>query len=190
MFYKPENPLIVQSNHTLLLEVKNPLYAEARNAISSFTQLEKSPEYIHTYSITPLSLWNAAAMGFTSKEVIEALEKYSKYPVPHNLIESITELISRFGKLTIENYGNELVLRCVDAEMLQSLIKHPSLQKIVTEMVDPFSVKFPAEERGHIKQILIGIGYPAFDKAGYIDGDPYPIELKKILPDGKEFIIR
>ena len=81
---RQENPIIVQSNSSILLEVNNPLFVEARNAVSEFAHLEKSPEYMHTYSITPLSLWNAAALGMTAEQVIERLSRFSKYP-PHLL---------------------------------------------------------------------------------------------------------
>ena len=82
MQYNPANPLIVQGDRTILLEVDNPLHAEARDAIAPFAELEKSPEHIHTYRLTPLSLWNAAAAGMSAEAMAEALEKYSKFPHP------------------------------------------------------------------------------------------------------------
>src|ERR671928_1622491 len=92
MQYNPANPLIVQGDRTVLLEVDNPLHAEARDAIAPFAELEKSPEHIHTYRITPLSLWNAAATGMTADAMVEALRHYSKFPLPTNLATDIADL--------------------------------------------------------------------------------------------------
>ena len=102
MQYNPANPLIVQGDRTILLEVDNPLYAEARDAIAPFAELEKSPEHIHTYRLTPLSLWNAAAAGMTADAMIEALERFSKFPLPSNLPADLRELVSRYGRVRLE----------------------------------------------------------------------------------------
>ncbi len=64
--FDPTNPFIVQADRSVLVEVDNPRYAEARDALAPFAELEKSPEHIHTYRISNLSLWNAAAAGFTA----------------------------------------------------------------------------------------------------------------------------
>ncbi|MBN1307728.1 MAG: helicase-associated domain-containing protein, partial [Chitinispirillaceae bacterium] len=170
----PQNPLIIQSNRTLLLEVNNPLFTDARNAVCAFAHLEKSPEYLHTYSITPLSLWNAAALGITSGEVVERLKRFSKYPIPRNVVADIDELMGRFGKLVLENDPDGLVLRCIDPGMLLHLVRHPSLQHCIGAPVDAYRVRVAPEHRGLIKQVLIGIGYPAHDRAGFIDGAPHP----------------
>jgi DNA excision repair protein ERCC-3 len=113
----PQNPLIVQSNSTILLEVNNTLFADARNAISLFAHLDKSPEYIHTYSITPLSLWNAASLGMTPLKVVDNLSQYSKYPLPQNVVDDINELMGRFGKITIESFNGSLVLYSDDSAL-------------------------------------------------------------------------
>ncbi len=184
------NPLIVQSNNTVLLEVDNPLFVDARNALCTFAHLEKSPEYIHTYSITPLSLWNAAALGITSSQVVETLQRYSKYPVPGNVADDIAELMGRFGRLILENAPEGLVLRCVDPEMLRHLIRHPGVRDLVGPAVDSFRVQVLPENRGVLKQVLIDIGYPANDRASYIDGEPCSINLRSLLPGGTPFIVR
>jgi DNA excision repair protein ERCC-3 len=186
----PQNPLIVQSNSTILLEVNSPLFVEARNAISFFAHLDKSPEYIHTYSITPLSLWNAASLGMTPLNVVENLTKFSKYPLPQNVVDDINEYMGRFGKLTIESAVEGLVLQCADATLLHHLIIHPKIRTLVGHPLDNHRVTVPAEYRGLIKQSLIAIGFPAHDKAGYVDGDPYPIVLKSVTRAGVNFGIR
>src|SRR3954464_997579 len=99
--YDPNNPLIVQGDRTVLLEVDNPLYAETRDALAPFAELEKSPEHIHTYRLTPLSLWNAAAAGMTAEAMIDALATYSKFPLPPNLATDIAELVSRYGRVRL-----------------------------------------------------------------------------------------
>src|SRR5271170_2432723 len=102
MNYNPANPLIVVADRTVLVEVDNPLYAEARDAIAPFAELEKSPEHIHTYRLTPLSLWNAAAAGMPADAMIEALENFSKFPLPTNVPADLRELVSRYGRVRLE----------------------------------------------------------------------------------------
>src|SRR5580658_6668895 len=97
--YDPANPLIVQSDRSILVEVDNPRYAAARDALAPFAELEKSPEHIHTYRLTPLSLWNAAAAGLCAEDMVDALSRYSKFPLPTNLPADITELVSRYGRV-------------------------------------------------------------------------------------------
>ncbi|NLD94812.1 MAG: DEAD/DEAH box helicase [Fibrobacter sp.] len=186
----PQNPLIVQSNSTILLEVNNPLFVDARNAIGQFAHLDKSPEYIHSYSITPLSLWNAASLGMKPSDVVSRLTQFSKYPLPHNVVDDINELMGRFGKITIESIDGTLVLRSPDASLLHHLIQHPKIKTMITQVIDPTTVSFSAEFRGLIKQSLIGIGFPAHDLAGYVDGDPYTIPLRSSLKSGGDFTIR
>src|SRR5215213_3301730 len=100
--YDPNNPLIVQGDRSVLVEVDNPRYAEARDALAPFAELEKSPEHIHTYRLTPLSLWNAAAAGLSAEAMVEVLRKFSKFPLPANLAPDIAELVSRYGRVKLE----------------------------------------------------------------------------------------
>ncbi len=96
-----ENPLIVQGDRTLLLDVHAPLAMECRNDLLPFAELERSPEHLHTYRLTPLSLWNATSAGFTAENAIDVLKKYSRYDVPQSIEVWITETASRFGKLRL-----------------------------------------------------------------------------------------
>src|SRR5436305_10388663 len=105
MQYNPANRLIVQGDRTVLLEVDNPLYPEARDALAPFAELEKSPEHIHTYRLTPLSLWNAAAAGMSADAMIEALGRFSKFPLPPNLSVDLRELVGRYGRVKLERHG-------------------------------------------------------------------------------------
>jgi DNA excision repair protein ERCC-3 len=186
----PNNPLIVQSNSSILLEVNNPLFTEARNAVSEFAHLDKSPEHIHSYSITPLSLWNAAALGMTAGEVVERLDRYSKYPLPPNVSEDIVELMGRFGSITLETAPEGLILRSGNADLLAQLCRNPRLAGLLGTALDRHRITVSAAHRGIVKQALISIGYPACDKAGYVDGTPYRMNLRTQTKNGAAFTIR
>src|ERR1700745_862571 len=114
MHYDSSNPLIVQGDRSILVEVDNPKYAEARDALAPFAELEKSPEHIHTYRLTPLSLWNAAAAGLQAGQMLEVLEQFSKFPLPGNLSVYIKEIVSRYGRVRLEKDGDYLKLVCAD----------------------------------------------------------------------------
>jgi DNA excision repair protein ERCC-3 len=96
-----DGPLIVQSDKTLLLEIDHELSEECRHAIAPFAELERAPEHIHTYRITPLGLWNARAALHDAEAVIDVLIKYSRYPVPHALLVDIAETMARYGRLQL-----------------------------------------------------------------------------------------
>src|SRR5262245_8432208 len=126
MQYDPTNPLIVQGDRSILVEVDNPKYAEARDALAPFAELEKSPEHIHTYRLSPLSLWNAAAAGLSAEAMVEVLRKYSKFPLPGNLAPDIAELVSRYGRVRLERHEGEsetpmLRMVCQDQPLLEEL---------------------------------------------------------------------
>src|SRR5215218_280261 len=131
MQYDPSNPLIVQGDRSILVEVDNPKYAEARDALAPFAELEKSPEHIHTYRLTPLSLWNAAAAGHSAEAMIEVLSRLGKFPLPPNLPPDILEIVSRYGRVRLEKYEDPgdgkpaLKLVCTDAPLLEELIRQP-----------------------------------------------------------------
>src|SRR5438270_2598336 len=110
MNYDPSNPLIVQGDRSVLAEVDNARYTEARDALAPFAELEKSPEHIHTYRLTPLSLWNAAAAGLTADAMLEVLARFSKFPLPSNLRKDIADLVARYGRVRLERAGDQLRL--------------------------------------------------------------------------------
>src|SRR3989337_413659 len=110
MSYNPANPLIIQSDNPILLEASNPLHEEARDRLARFAELEKSPEHIHTFRITPLSLWNAAAAGETVVGILEALERFSKYDLPGNIVADIHDYMSRYGRLKLLKQDGQLLL--------------------------------------------------------------------------------
>lgn len=190
MSYHPANPLIVQGDRTVLLEVDNPLHADARDALAPFAELEKSPEHIHTYRLTALSLWNAAAAGMTAEEMIEALATYSKFPLPPNLPVDLRELVGRYGRVRLQRVAGELRLICEDPVLLEELSRQKGVRDYLGERVDRQSFFIEDAFRGVLKQALIGVGYPAEDLAGYTAGADLEVELREATRAGLPFKVR
>ncbi|MGJ7539409.1 DNA repair helicase XPB [Brevibacterium luteolum] len=177
-------PLIVQADRTVLLESTHPEAAEAAIAIAPFAQLAKTPELIHTYTITPLGLWNARASGHDPESVIDALLEYAKHPVPHALLLDIVETMERFGVLTLEQSPiHGLVLHSQDAELLSELIAHPEIVSLVGTRIDEHTVRVHPSERGELKHRLLRLDHPVSDHAGYVDGEKHEIELSATTGD-------
>src|SRR5947208_12617689 len=125
-------PLIVQSDKTLLLEVDHPLAAETRAAIAPFAELERSPEHVHTYRLTPLGLWNARAAGHDAEQVVDTLLRYSRYPVPHALLVDVVETMARYGRLQLVNSPvHGLVLRSLDHAVLEEVLRSRKIQPML-----------------------------------------------------------
>src|SRR5688500_17340398 len=139
MQYNPTNPLIVQGDRSILVEVDNPKYGEARDALAPFAELEKSPEHIHTYRLTPLSLWNAAAAGMSAETMVDVLRRYSKFPLPNNLISDLSELVARYGRVRIERDGERLRLVCSDKPLLEELARQPKVRDYLGSRLGPDS---------------------------------------------------
>src|SRR5213593_2063970 len=135
----PTNPMIVQSDKTILLEVDHPQHAEARDALAQFAELEKSPEHIHTYRLTPLSLWNAAAAGMTADQMVDVLGKYSKFPLPTNLQADVAEMVGRYGRVKILRHGDKLKLVCTDKPLLAELARQVKVREYLGERLDTAS---------------------------------------------------
>ncbi|MBY0528526.1 MAG: helicase-associated domain-containing protein [Gemmataceae bacterium] len=190
MNYDPTNPLIVQGDRSILVEVDNPRYSEARDALAPFAELEKSPEHIHTYRLTPLSLWNAAAAGLSAARMIEVLQKYSKFPLPTNLAPDISETVSRYGRVRLERHERGLRLLCTDRPLLEELARQAKVRQYLGERLDEVSFLIDPAFRGVLKQALIAVGYPAEDLAGYTEGAALPINLRQITRAGLPFVVR
>jgi DNA excision repair protein ERCC-3 len=183
----PSNPLIVQSDRTILLEVDHPQHAEARDALAQFAELEKSPEHIHTYRLSPLSLWNAAAGGMNAQTILELLARYSKYDIPSNIVVDIREYVSRYGRVKLIREGDALLLTSSDVALIAEIMHHRRTQPFLLRQLNSHTIQVNASRRGHIKQALIHIGFPAEDLAGYTDGSPISMKLRTITAAGKEF---
>ncbi|CAI9401018.1 MULTISPECIES: DNA repair helicase XPB [Aestuariimicrobium] len=171
-------PLIVQSDRTLLLEIDHPDAHACRIAIAPFAELERAPEHVHTYRITPLGLWNARAAGHDAEQVVDALLTWSRYPVPSSLLIDLTETIGRFGRLRIEKHPTHgLVLVSTDKAVLAEVLRSAKVKGLVGARIDDDSVVVHPSERGHLKQVLLTLGWPAEDFAGYVDGEAHEISL-------------
>ena len=173
-----DGPLIVQSDKTLLLEVDHERAADCRKAIAPFAELERSPEHIHTYRLTPLGLWNARAAGHDAEQVVDALLTWSRYAVPHALLVDVAETMGRYGRLRLEKHPvHGLVLSSVDRPVLEEVLRAKKIAGMVGARLDDDSVAVHPIERGNLKQALLKLGWPAEDYAGYVDGEAHAIDL-------------
>ncbi|MFI9275079.1 DNA repair helicase XPB [Kitasatospora sp. NPDC052896] len=175
-----DGPLIVQSDKTLLLEIDHPRAADCRRAIAPFAELERAPEHVHTYRVTPLGLWNARAAGHDAEQVVDALVSYSRYPVPHALLVDVADTMARYGRLQLLKHPvHGLVLSTTDRPVLEEVLRSRKIAPLVGARVEPDTVIVHPSERGQIKQVLLKLGWPAEDHAGYVDGEAHPIELEQ-----------
>lgn len=170
----------MQSDKTLLLEVDHPQADDCRRAIAPFAELERAPEHVHTYRLTPLGLWNARAAGHDAEQVVDVLLRYSRYPVPHALLVDIAETMARYGRLRLEQHPTHgLVLHSSDRAVLEEVLRSAKVKPLVGRRLEADAVAVHPSERGQIKQVLIRLGWPAEDLAGYVDGEAHPIALSE-----------
>jgi DNA excision repair protein ERCC-3 len=199
---RPDNPLIVQSDRTLLLETAAPRFEEARDKLSVFAELLKSPEHIHTYRVSPLSLWNAAALGYSAQQIEADLVGLSKYEVPDNVLAEIRDHMSRYGRLQLmrEDDGR-MFLISEDLVLLEEVCAHPTVKPYLIgsllRRAGPlptggvgYRVEVRADQRGFVKQVLIKVGHPVEDLAGYAPGEPLEVGLRGATLGGEPFGLR
>ncbi len=183
-----DKPLIIQSDRTVLLDVHSPAAEAARSSLVLFAELEKSPEHIHTYRLTPLSLWNGASAGVDAEAVLAALARYSRYPVPENVAADIRETIDRFGKLrlrAVDERTGMLRLDASDPMIAEEIRATARIMRLVESDGDGFVV--PLVNRGTVKQELMRIGYPVKDEAPLEAGEQLPIRLRDVARSGRRF---
>ncbi|GHT82309.1 helicase [Spirochaetia bacterium] len=195
MSVDPANPLIVQSDRTLLLDVHASRAEDARAAIMPFAELEKSPEHIHTFRISPLSLWNAASAGLTPADVAAALDAYSRYPVPQGILEGFSDTMARYGKIqlvaadpSVEGLPEELLLVADDTAILAEIGAAKSLDKLLHQTDDGFRLRLT--DRGSVKRELIRMGWPVQDMAPLINGEDLELSLRSPAASGQPFALR
>ena len=186
----PNGAIIVQSNLEIMVEVDNPNYTTARDAIAPFTELVKSPEHLHTYKISHLSLWNAAATGLRAPEVLERLESQSRYPIPPTVVTEIEDYMARYGLLRLKKEDGRLTMESDDKLMFLEICKLKDVEPFIIEYIDDTHVVVDPERRGHLKMVLTNAGFPVEDLAGYTVGDPLPIQLRETTVSGKPFKLR
>lgn len=202
-----ENPLIVQSDRTLLLDVHAPLAEECRNALIPFAELEKSPEHLHTYRLSPLSLWNAASAGFSADDAVAVLEKYARYDVPQSIPQWIREIADRFGMLrllpgpeketeTRDKDGNPIIekylyLTAKSAPVFKEIGVNPTVKKYLCASDEKqYSYLLHLTDRGTIKQLLLQAGWPVKDEVVLAEGEPLDVSLRETTAGGKPLVIR
>lgn len=183
-------PAIVQADLTVLLEVDHPDYEPARDALAAFSELVKSPEHIHTYRITPLSLWNAAASGITAAQVLDSLTRYSRYEVPELVRTEVLEYISRYGRLVLDLHDGRYVLRSDDTVLLKMLSHQRGVEQYFEGFLDDRTALISQSARGFLKQALVKVGFPVEDLAGYTPGAPLDVQLRATTTGGKPFSLR
>ncbi|GAA4414951.1 DEAD/DEAH box helicase [Georgenia halophila] len=174
----PDGPLIVQSDKSLLLEVDHDDAKEARRAIAPFAELERAPEHVHTYRLTPLGLWNARAAGHDAEQVVDALVRFSRYPVPHTLLVDVAETMDRYGRVQLVKHPTHgLVMHALDKPVLEEVLRSKRTKGMLGDRIDDEDVVVHPSERGRLKQALVKLGWPAEDLAGYVDGEAHEITL-------------
>ena len=206
-----ENPLIVQGDRSLLLDVHAPLAEECRNALIPFAELEKSPEHLHTYKLSPLSLWNAASAGFSADDAIAVLQKFARYDVPQSIVMWIKEISSRFGKIKLiagpdievpvkegsaENIVEHYLYLVADSlPVFKEIGANHSVKKMLTSTLEndgapEYSFLLKLTDRGTIKQLLLQAGWPVKDEVALVDGEPLNVNLRETTSHGKPLNIR
>ena len=175
-------PAIVQSDRTVLLEVAHPEFERARTALARFAELEKSPEHIHTYRISAVSLWNAAATGLRADDIATTLVELSRYEVPQAVLADVRDLCARYGRLRLAE-GQAGLLRLVADEpaLLSEVARAEPVAKLLRGRPSPSEATLAAPARGPLKQALIELGWPVEDLAPYEDGATLAIALRDEL---------
>lgn len=186
----PDNALVVQSDCSVLLELHSPHAEEAREAIAPFAELVKSPEHVHTYRLTPLSIWNARAAGLAADEMVAALHEHSRYPVPENVDQAVLDLAGRFGRVVITREDGMLRCTCGDEVIAKFLSHDRKAGEYLADRIDETSFRVAPGYRGVLKQALVSAGYPAEDLAGYVSGDALDVSLRDRTISGTPFSVR
>lgn len=185
-----DGAIIVQSNMEILVEVDAPHYAEARDAIAPFTELVKSPEHVHTYKISHLSLWNAASTGLMAKDVLDRLEANSRYPIPAPVVTEIEDYMGRYGLLKLMRTDKGLLLEAMDPVLFKEISRLKDVVPYLLEFEGENRVYVDPERRGYLKMFLTQSGFPVQDLAGYVKGDPLPMRLREKTLEGKTLHLR
>ena len=169
-----DGPLIVQSDKAVLPDVSHPEAGAARAALAPYAELERAPEHIHTYRITPLTLWNARAAGFDAEQAVDVLERYSRFPVPPALLVDVAETMARYGRLKLVKHpAHGLILEADDPPILTEVTRRQKIQPLIAKPIDDLTVPVHPSARGQIKQELTKLGWPVEDLAGYVDGESF-----------------
>ena len=190
MNFRAENPLYVQGDHTLLLEVDNPRYEAARDRLARFAELIKSPEHVHTYRLTPLSIWNACAAGMCVGEITNTLKDYSKYDIPSHIEVELRDYASRYGRLKITRREESLCLEADVLPLAEEIWQNRNVSRYLEDRLDSKTFLILPQHRGRLKQALVKTGFPAEDLAGYVTGESLDLQLRATAMSGLPFALR
>lgn len=186
-----EKPLIVNTDCTVLLEADHPQAKEVADRLSAFAELCKSPDRLHTYRITPLSLWNAAAEGDEAREIAAFLNENARYGVPASVREHIRAVMARYGALRLEQDESAgLRLVASDWRVLRDVSQNAMVAAYLRSRIGELCFAVEPGHRGAIKQELLRAGYPVLDLAGYHTGEALPLELRDAGEDGEGVTLR
>jgi DNA excision repair protein ERCC-3 len=184
-------PLILQSDLTVVLETAHPRFEEMRDFLLPFAELVKSPEYLHTYRITPISVWNAAATGLQARKVLATLRKEARYGVPPNFETELKTWFGKCGLFRMEANGDVLSLICTKPRVFRGLLHDPQLSELLEDVKgDNGTATLSHASRGLVKERLTHLGYPVEDLAGYREGTPLEIHLREETLSGTPFTLR
>ncbi len=184
-------PLIVQSDRTVLVEVDSPRFHEVRPLLARFAELVKTPEHVHTYRLTPLSLWNARSGGMEAEAIVAVLQDFAKFPLPTVMPGWIRETAGRYGRLALRRApGSDLLLVADEAGLADELAGHDRLRAVLGQRLSSTSFVIPVELRGRLKVLLVETGHPVEDVAGYTPGEPLTIALRRRTAAGQPFALR
>ena len=190
MTHNSQNPLIVQGDHTVLVEVDSPRYEEARDHLARFAELVKSPEHVHTYRITPLSIWNASAAGLSAQQIASTLNEYAKYDIPGHVLAEIDDFASRYGRLKLYQRGEILRVDAADAPLAEEIWHSEEVRKYLERRDGALGFHVLPFNRGRLKQALVKIGWPIEDLAGYVDGEALDVAMRDVTGEGLPFTLR
>ncbi|QYR23682.1 DEAD/DEAH box helicase [Paenibacillus sp. sptzw28] len=190
MHKREDRPLIVQADFTVLLDDRHRDADAARETLCRFADLSKRPGDIHTYRMTPLSIWNAASAGMSAGEIIASISAFSSYELPVKVTSGIRMLAERYGKLTLERSPEGGLLLHGDEELLGELEGRSSVRPFIKGAGSEGKRLMKPESRGALKQELTRLGYPVVDLAGYRHGESLYVELREQTGGGRKFSLR
>lgn len=186
-----DKPIIVQSDGSILLEVQSPEYEKARDAVMPFAELIKSPEYVHTYRITNLSIWNAASLGITYDDVIGKLTVFSRYEIPAGVLFRIKDAFNRWDAVRLMKHDDHLLrIEVKSPEIFEYIVSKPGIKELVIDSIPPMAFTIDSQTRGRFKHMLIKAGFPVHDLVGFDQGDSLDIGLREKTLSGKQFSLR
>jgi DNA excision repair protein ERCC-3 len=88
--------------------------------------------------------------------------------------------MGRYGRLRIESHPvHGLVLISTDVAVLTEVMRAKKVAPLLGTKVDDETVTVHPSQRGHLKQALLRLGWPAEDFAGYVDGQAHAISLNE-----------